>query len=840
MRRRADEIAAEIVRNLDIAAEFRALGLRLVGSGSPNSKGWVSAHAWGREDSDPSAGICTITGRYKDLGGEGTNLSLWDFAAWIGRFPDWRAARDHYAEKAGVPLLPQIDDGRADSRLLWLDWSDSLASLWCDIHKPGVTPEAILAFGGRFARYRDRWTVIAIPVFSYAGRPGEPVGWTIFPADGQKLPVFGRDKKPHWVKMKTTAGSQAGWIGKHALERLAGARRIWKTEGPTDAMALWAAIPPADRDREVVLTNSQGASEYPSGLDTFAGKDVVILHDCDSPGQRGAVGHDGRLGWARAAASKGSSARNLVLPYAIEAKHGKDVRDWLIEGHTFAELTSLAAGIEAEKKSSITPSESEDDPHRLARLYLSRYATDEATGLKTLAYWREEWHRWIRNAWRSTPEADLRADVTRAVKEEFDRINLEELDSGQGKDVRRITRKAIGDVLGALASMVSVPYWREQPTWMIDGPWPENEVLATGSGILHLPSVVSGEDCIVPPTPGWFSSNAVPYEFTVDPPEPVRWFRFLRSLWHNDTESIEAIQQWFGYCLLPETHHHKILMLVGPKRSGKSTLVRILTALVGDENTVSPKLSSLGSEFGMWPLLGKTLAICNDVRISRRSDIATITETLLGISGEDRQTIARKGISSVTTRLRCRFVLTSNDLPGLDDSSGALASRMILLRTTESFYGREDKHLEESLLEELPSILHWAIDGWDLLRRQGHFTEPSSSRDLQEQLYRYTSPINAFVSDYCVLGPHNEVSSNELYKAWGAWLKANGFGRPGNSGNFGRQLHSAIPRLRSTRSRSPSGERTWYYVGIGLRSEVRETISDDEQSVFGREDEELS
>jgi putative DNA primase/helicase len=36
----------------------------------------------------------------------------------------------------------------------------------------------------------------------------------------------------------------------------------------------------------------------------------------------------------------------------------------------------------------------------------------------------------------------------------------------------------------------------------------------------------------------------------------------------------------------------------------------------------------------------------------------------------------------------------------------------MMLRLTESFYGREDKALTEKLLTELPGILNWAIEGY--------------------------------------------------------------------------------------------------------------------------------
>src|SRR5262245_37082010 len=113
-----------------------------------------------------------------------------------------------------------------------------------------------------------------------------------------------------------------------------------------------------------------------------------------------------------------------------------------------------------------------------------------------------------------------------------------------------------------------------------------------------------------------------------------------------------------------------------------------------------------------------------DARLSGRSDTAAIVERLLSISGEDAQTVDRKNLAPVTTKLACRFILISNELPKLNDASGALPGRMILLPLIQSWYGNEDVGLTDRLLTELSGILLWTIAGWQRLRERGHFSQP--------------------------------------------------------------------------------------------------------------------
>ena len=65
-------------------------------------------------------------------------------------------------------------------------------------------------------------------------------------------------------------------------------------------------------------------------------------------------------------------------------------------------------------------------------------------------------------------------------------------------------------------------------------------------------------------------------------------------------------------------------------------------------------------------------AIVSDARISGRSDAKVVVERLLSISGEDSLTIDRKYKEPWTGRLPTRFLVLTNELPKLTDSSGAL------------------------------------------------------------------------------------------------------------------------------------------------------------------------
>jgi putative DNA primase/helicase len=55
--------------------------------------------------------------------------------------------------------------------------------------------------------------------------------------------------------------------------------------------------------------------------------------------------------------------------------------------------------------------------------------------------------------------------------------------------------------------------------------------------------------------------------------EPLEWLSFLARLWPDDAQSIDALQEIFGYVLTSDTSQQKAFLIVGPPRSGKGTRI---------------------------------------------------------------------------------------------------------------------------------------------------------------------------------------------------------------------------------------------------------------------------
>lgn len=367
----------------------------------------------------------------------------------------------------------------------------------------------------------------------------------------------------------------------------------------------------------------------------------------------------------------------------------------------------------------------------------------------------------------------------------------------------------VKQALDTIRSFVHVPASTVSPSWLDDTQDrpPALEILPCKTLNLHIPT-----GRVLAPTPALFTINALDFDYDPEPEPPERWVKFLEQLFGDDLESVDLLQEWMGYCLTSDTSQQKMLLLVGPRRSGKGTIGRVLTRLVGAANVVGPTTSSLAGNFGLQPLIEKSLAIVSDARFGGES-VGTVVERLLCISGEDTLTVDRKFLGAVSMKLATRFVFLTNELPRLSDASTALAGRFLVLRLTNTFYGNEDVTLSDQLVAELPGILHWAIEGWKRLKARGRFVQPGSAEDAIRDLEDLASPVSAFVREQCEIGPGRRAWIDDIYKAWQVWCEQDGRTHVTNKQAFGRDLTAAVPGIQRRRGTGMAS----FYEGIGLR-----------------------
>jgi putative DNA primase/helicase len=565
-----------------------------------------------------------------------------------------------------------------------------------------------------------------------------------------------------------------------------------------------------------------GPRELIPGLAAVAwkGRKVFISFDSDAVTNRNVKLAEYHLAAMLQAA--GADVRIVRLPAEPDGgKNGLD--DYLVRygADDFRRLVEGAQPVGPPPKK-IKPVHAVDDPKRLATEFLAVLKRG------TFWFWRDEFIRYKDGGYATRPESEVRAVFTKYIEAEFVKAFEQEVEAYRAgatekapECVRKCGTRTTADAIQSLKAAALLSSTTTAPAWINGGTGPDPlTLLPVRNGILDLGRAAAGKsDALIPATPKFLTFNPTSFAYDPQAPDPVRWLAFLQQLWPDDPKTTEALQEWFGYLLTPDSRQQKILFLLGPRRSGKGTIARVIRELIGPGNVAGPTLNSLAQNFGLAPLLDKSAAIIDDARLSSKTDTAVIVERLLTISGEGVLDVDRKHREQVTGKLNTRIVILSNELPRFNDPSGALIGRIIVLRFTKSWYGKEDHGLFDALRAELPGILRWAVAGWKRLRDRGHFVQPPDGAELLRHLEDSASPIGEFLREQCVIDVGASVDVGALMSAWRSWCEGRGWEKKqiGTEQSFGRYLRAAVPCLAVRRPKKDK-VRWREYVGVRLRT----------------------
>jgi putative DNA primase/helicase len=178
----------------------------------------------------------------------------------------------------------------------------------------------------------------------------------------------------------------------------------------------------------------------------------------------------------------------------------------------------------------------------------------------------------------------------------------------------------------------------------------------------------------------------------------------------------------------------------------------------------------------------------------------------------------RKHKTPVTLRPTARMIFGTNTLPPFHDRTEGVWRRMIAMPFFAQIAAdRKDYRRSERLLDELPGILNWSLEGGVRLFKQNGFT-PCEVCEACAHEHRYDcDPFRQFVAEMVYLDAAQSTLSQRLYEAYREFCDANGRYAK-NSAEFGKQILE-LPGV--TRQRDTAGSRPYRYVGLGVHQVVR-------------------
>ena len=237
-------------------------------------------------------------------------------------------------------------------------------------------------------------------------------------------------------------------------------------------------------------------------------------------------------------------------------------------------------------------------------------------------------------------------------------------------------------------------------------------------------------------------------------------------------EDVPLLQEWFGYNLYRAYPAQKAMLFVGSGSNGKTTLIKILVALLGRENVTAVSLHDLETNrFAPADLFGKLANIVNELPSSALRE----TKTFKAVTGGDLLRAEKKYREAFTFENYAKLTFATNQLPKVGDDTDAFFRRWLIVSFPFKFSlnpkpGEKlaDPTLAEKIIQhELPCVLNWAIEGLQRLMRNGwNFSYGKTIEETRRDYIRKSDPVRAFMQDALELKPDAWVPKPDLYKAY--------------------------------------------------------------------------
>ena len=251
-----------------------------------------------------------------------------------------------------------------------------------------------------------------------------------------------------------------------------------------------------------------------------------------------------------------------------------------------------------------------------------------------------------------------------------------------------------------------------------------------------------------------------------------KWKQTLKE-WIPEKETRDFIQEYIGYCLIPDTSHHKAVILTGSGSNGKSTFLEVITELFSEENLSNIPLHRLSERFETANIQNKLVNICSDIS-PKYIEEAGILKTM--IAGENLRGEYKYG-ESFDFRPVVRLLFSANEIPKARDKSDAWLRRLELVEFPNQFRKDDpdfDPHLKDKLVKELDGIFNWALEGLRRLQEQGRFTTSEDMVQAKREYERENDTIKAFIEDRTEWGTESYEVCQYVYEKYKDYCQDSG------------------------------------------------------------------
>ncbi|MDA8084075.1 MAG: phage/plasmid primase, P4 family [Nitrospiraceae bacterium] len=525
---------------------------------------------------------------------------------------------------------------------------------------------------------------------------------------------------------------------------------VYYVEGEKDAETLTGIGLPAITCGSAADTKTL---QNPDILDRFKGKTVIIFYDNDAPG----IKH-----MQKVAAILKPVAGSVKVVHLTGVAEGDDVTDWLTKrGGTKEELVCLIDAAEEY----VVPAAPPEKDYLLTELgNADRFIDEHREKLCYVANFKS-WYVWNGAGWKSDNRGVTKLLAKTTVRKMYEE-SLHDRDPEQ-KKYKHAKNSQSNKKIDAMIALA-------QPDLSVEHDiFDRNHYMLTvKNGTIDLDTMefrdARREDFITKTAGTYFDPDAKCPTFE----------KFLLEIMEGNAELVRYIQRIAGYCLTGETSENAVFFLYGSGANGKSTLIGLLSEVLGDyADSVSPQ-SIMRKDNNSGNQANSEIAKLQGARLVSTvepEENKILDESLIKLlTGGDRISARFLFQNEFSFIPVFKMLIATNHMPRIRGTDHAIWRRIHKIPFNAKFEGaKKDDNLKYRLRAEKPGILNWMIDGFQMWR-DNKLTPPEEVLAATKAYRADMDVIAGFIDECCEVSTGVSAASSELYDEYKAWCDANG------------------------------------------------------------------
>ena len=275
---------------------------------------------------------------------------------------------------------------------------------------------------------------------------------------------------------------------------------------------------------------------------------------------------------------------------------------------------------------------------------------------------------------------------------------------------------------------------------------------------------------LLPHDPKYYSMNQIPHDFKQIYKNELEKYPYSQQFLKTslNVPDIDTMFQYMGVCMTHTTVYQIFLLFKGEGANGKSLLIDLFNAVIGEQNISSLSMEKLTQRFFSSQLVFKLCNTCADISKVTIEDDAELKK----IIGGDMIQTEFKGKDSFSFRPYAKMLFSANRFPHVNDRSNGFKRRLRVIEMNENPKVK-DIYLKEKIFQELEFWVCMAVYGLKKVLSQHDVFESENSKKVKENIHKESDSVYAFVKDCLTRVEGHDMPRSELFREYDLYCTKN-------------------------------------------------------------------